>query len=67
MSRHRIPIDVKELDVRRPLDSFPSIKLKLSFVIAAAVAGTIFVFWLGIKAGHVAVRERDPRRAASRW
>lgn len=51
MSRHRLAIDVKDLDVRRPLDSFPSIKLKLSFVIAAAVAGTIFVFWLGIKAG----------------
>ncbi len=51
MSRPRIPIDVKELDVRRPLDSFPSIKLKLSFVIAAAVAGTIFVFWLAIKVG----------------
>jgi signal transduction histidine kinase len=51
VSRHRLPIDVKDLDVRRPLDSFPSIKLKLGFVIAAAVAGTIFVFWLGIKVG----------------
>jgi signal transduction histidine kinase len=51
VTRHRLPIGVKDLDVRRPLDSFPSIKLKLSFVIAAAVAGTIFVFWLGIKAG----------------
>jgi signal transduction histidine kinase len=51
VNRPRLPIDVKDLDVRRPLDSFPSIKLKLSFVIAAAVAGTIFVFWLGIKAG----------------
>ena len=48
---NRLPIDVKDLDVRRPLDSFPSIKLKLGFVIAAAVAGTIFVFWLGIKVG----------------
>jgi methyl-accepting chemotaxis protein len=48
---HRLPIDVKDLDVRRPLDSFPSIKLKLGFVIAAAVAGTILVFWLGIKIG----------------
>jgi signal transduction histidine kinase len=51
VSRHRLPIDVKDLDVRRPLDSFPSIKLKLGFVIGSAVAGTIFVFWLGIKAG----------------
>jgi signal transduction histidine kinase len=51
VTRHRLPIDVKDLDVRRPLDSFPSIKLKLGFVIAAAVAGTIFVFWLGIKVG----------------
>jgi signal transduction histidine kinase len=51
VSRHRLPIDVKDLDVRRPLDSFPSIKLKLGFVIAAAVAATIFVFWLGIKIG----------------
>ena len=51
MSRHRLPIDVHDLDVRRPLDSFPTIKLKLGFVIAAAVAATVFVFWLGIKVG----------------
>jgi signal transduction histidine kinase len=34
-----------------PLDDFPSIKLKLGFVIAAAVAVTVFVFWVGIKIG----------------
>ncbi len=35
----------------RPLDDVPSIKLKLGFVIAAAVAMTVFVFWLLIKIG----------------
>ena len=34
-----------------PLDDVPSIKLKLGFVIAAAVAVTVFVFWVGIKVG----------------
>jgi signal transduction histidine kinase len=34
-----------------PLDDIPSIKLKLGFVIAAAVAVTVFVFWLGLKVG----------------
>ena len=34
-----------------PLDDVPSIKLKLGFVIAAAVAVTVFVFWVGIKLG----------------
>src|SRR5262249_11630574 len=34
-----------------PLDDFPSIKLKLGFVIAAAVAVTVFVFWVFIKIG----------------
>jgi hypothetical protein len=43
--------DVRHIDVRRPLDPLPSIKLKLGFVIAAAVAVTIFVFWVGIKIG----------------
>src|SRR4029453_14391943 len=43
--------DVRATDVRRPLDPLPSIKLKLGFVIAAAVAVTIFVFWVGIKIG----------------
>ncbi len=33
----------------RPLDEFPSIKLKLGFVISAAVAVTVFVFWVGLK------------------
>ena len=31
--------------------TLPSIKLKLGFVIAAAVAVTVFVFWVGIKIG----------------
>src|SRR3954469_10409167 len=35
----------------RPLDDVPSIKLKLGFVIAAAVAVTVFVFWVLIKIG----------------
>src|SRR3954469_801454 len=34
-----------------PLDDVPSIKLKLGAVIAAAVAVTVFVFWVGLKAG----------------
>jgi signal transduction histidine kinase len=34
-----------------PLDDVPSIKLKLGFVIAAAVAMTVFVFWVLIKIG----------------
>ena len=34
-----------------PLDDVPSIKLKLGFVIAAAVAVTVFVFWVLIKIG----------------
>jgi signal transduction histidine kinase len=34
-----------------PLDDVPSIKLKLGFVIAAAVAVTVFVFWIGLKIG----------------
>ena len=34
-----------------PLDDVPSIKLKLGFVIAAAVAVTVFVFWIGLKLG----------------
>jgi signal transduction histidine kinase len=55
-ANRRLPIDVgdldvRHLDVRRPLDPLPSIKLKLGFVIAAAVAVTIFVFWVGIKIG----------------
>ncbi len=42
---------LRDLDVRRPLDPLPSIKLKLGFLIAAAVAVTIFVFWVGIHLG----------------
>ena len=34
-----------------PLDHVPSIKLKLGFVIAAAVAVTVFVFWVRLKIG----------------
>jgi len=34
-----------------PLDDVPSIKLKLGVVIAAAVAVTVFVFWVGLKVG----------------
>jgi signal transduction histidine kinase len=34
-----------------PLDDIPSIKLKLGFVIAAAVAITVFLFWIGLKVG----------------
>ena len=37
--------------LQHPLDEVPSIKLKLGFVIAAAVAVTVVVFWLGLKAG----------------
>jgi len=56
VSKHRLAaglpeIDVREIDVRRPLAPLPSIKLKLGFVILAAVAVTIFVFWVGIKIG----------------
>ena len=51
----RLPIDVEalsDLDLRRPLDPFfRSIKLKLGFLIAGAVAVTVFVFWVGIKIG----------------
>jgi signal transduction histidine kinase len=34
-----------------PLDDVPSIKLKLGFVIAAAVAVTVFLFWVGLHVG----------------
>jgi len=52
MSRLHVDIEhLRDLDVRRPLDPLPSIKLKLGFLIAAAVAVTIFVFWVGIKLG----------------
>jgi signal transduction histidine kinase len=36
---------------RRPLDTVPSLKIKLGAVIFAAVAVTVFVFWLCLKAG----------------
>ena len=42
---------LRDLDVRRPLDPLPSIKLKLAALLAVAVAVTIAVFWLGIKIG----------------
>ncbi len=38
-------------DPRRPLDTVPSIKIKLGVVIFAAVSVTVFVFWSGIKLG----------------
>lgn len=44
-------VHVRDLDLHRPLDPLPSIKLKLGFVIAAAVGVTVFVFWVGIKLG----------------
>ena len=53
MSR-RLPlgdVDVHELDIRRPLDPLPSIKLKLGFLIAAGVGATVFVFWVFLHLG----------------
>jgi signal transduction histidine kinase len=44
-------VHVRDLDIHRPLSPLPSIKLKLAFVIAAAVGATVFVFWVGIKLG----------------
>ena len=44
-------VHVRDLDLHRPLNPLPSIKLKLAFVIAAAVGATVFVFWVGIKLG----------------
>lgn len=44
-------VHVRDLDLHRPLNPVPSIKLKLAFVIAAAVGVTVFVFWIGIKLG----------------
>ena len=44
-------VHVRDLDLHRPLSPLPSIKLKLAFVIAAAVGATVFVFWIGIKLG----------------
>jgi signal transduction histidine kinase len=35
----------------RPLDPLPSLKLKLSIVILAAVAVTVVVFWAGVRLG----------------
>jgi signal transduction histidine kinase len=35
----------------RPLDTLPTLKLKLSIVILAAVAVTVVVFWVGIHVG----------------
>ena len=56
-------VHVRDLDLHRPLDPIPSIKLKLGFVIAAAVGATVFVFWVGLHARRVAVGVGDPRRA----
>ena len=38
-------------DPRRPLDTVPSIKIKLGVVIFAAVGVTVFVFWSGVHLG----------------
>ena len=35
----------------RPLDPLPTLKLKLSVVILAAVAVTVIVFWAGVRIG----------------
>lgn len=43
--------DVRDLDLERPLAPLKSIKLKLAFVIAAAVGVTVAVFWLALKVG----------------
>jgi signal transduction histidine kinase len=44
-------VHVRDLDLHRPLDPIPSIKLKLGFVIAAAVGATVFVFWVFLHLG----------------
>ena len=51
VDRLPIDIDVRDLDLRHPLNPIPSIKLKLAFVIAAAVGMTVFVFWIGVRLG----------------
>jgi signal transduction histidine kinase len=51
VSRRLPHAHLRDIDVRRPLDPLPSIKLKLGFVIAAAVAVTVFIFWVGLKLG----------------
>lgn len=42
---------LRQIDMRRPLDAMPSIKLKLGFLIVGAVAATVLVFWLGVTVG----------------
>ena len=37
-------VHVRDVDLHRPLDPIPSIKLKLGFLIAAGVGATVFVF-----------------------
>jgi signal transduction histidine kinase len=44
-------IDHHRAHHRRPLDTVPSIKIKLAVVIFAAVGVTVLVFWAGIKFG----------------
>ena len=46
--------------------TLPSLKLKLGFVIAAAVAVTVFVFWVGVQLGVWPSVSRHHRRASSR-
>ena len=58
----------------RPLDTLPTLKLKLGVVILAAVAVTVFVFFLGVHigvwpsvAGIIAgLRSRSSSSASSR-
>src|SRR5262249_31982421 len=49
--RRRVKARRPRLDLRRPLAQFPTIKLKLGFVIAAAVGMTVLVFWALLKIG----------------
>ena len=50
-----------------PLDDVPSIKLKLGFVIAAAVAVTVFVFWVGAQDRRCGRRSAASSPRSSRW
>ena len=55
---HRAPGPIMS---RRPLDTVSLLKIKLGAVVLSAVAVTVFVFWLCLKAG-VAVDQRGHRR-----
>ena len=49
--RFPLDVDMRDLDLRHPLNPLPSIKMKLGFILVVAVAVTVFVFWLGIHVG----------------